>query len=306
MSKMMGLIKRNLLIYFKNRSAIIFSMLTPIIVLVLYILFLRGTLVRGIESAAEAVKDFIDSNDIKSFTNGLLLSGILGSAMITVPYNTLSTVISDRETKVDYDLSATPIKRYQIILAYYFASAISAFLMTSAILTAGLALITFGASEGSMYLAASDVAFLYLIVLLGSMSATAIFMPIMVLFKNSTAVGAFMGIISAAAGFVIGAYIPLSEFSDSIQTFCNIFPATGITVLLKKTMLSGMLGHMNDCIGGIDNGMFADAIKAVFGFEGRMFGNVLTASQTSIYIAAVTATFIVLIALVYPKVYKRK
>jgi len=44
MRKFVGLTKRNLLIYFKDIQSIFFSMLTPIIVLVLYVLFLKGDL----------------------------------------------------------------------------------------------------------------------------------------------------------------------------------------------------------------------------------------------------------------------
>lgn len=45
------------------------------------------------------------------FANLILLTGILGSAMITVPYNCLITLVKDRENKVDYDILATPLKR---------------------------------------------------------------------------------------------------------------------------------------------------------------------------------------------------
>ena len=48
-----GLIKRNLLLFFKDWQSILFSLLTSIIVLVLYLLFLKGTFVSAIQSAME-------------------------------------------------------------------------------------------------------------------------------------------------------------------------------------------------------------------------------------------------------------
>lgn len=300
---MLGLIKRNLLVYFKNKSSILFSMLTPIIILVLYLFFLKVNLVDAINSAASAIRDLVDSKDIDSFINGLLLCGIMGSAMITVPYNTLTSLVNDRESKVDYDLSATPIKRPKIILSYYISSALSAFIMTSVVFTIGLVIISLG---NPMHIGTSSVIALYGLILLGSMSATAIFMPMLILFKNTAAVSAFMGIISAASGFVIGAYIPLYQFSEGIQTFCNLFPATGITALLKKTMLGGLLTHIDEDLGGLDSGAFTSTLREVFGFSGKMFGNTLSGQNCILYIAAVTALFIFAIAIIYPKVYKRK
>ena len=45
MRGILGLIKRNLLLFFKDWQSILFSLLTSIIVLVLYLLFLKGTFV---------------------------------------------------------------------------------------------------------------------------------------------------------------------------------------------------------------------------------------------------------------------
>ena len=42
MKGFIGLTKRNMLVYFKDRQAVIFSLLTSIIVFTLYMLFLRN------------------------------------------------------------------------------------------------------------------------------------------------------------------------------------------------------------------------------------------------------------------------
>ena len=44
----MGIIKRNMLVYFKDIHAAIFSLLTSIIVFVLYLLFIKGTFVNSL------------------------------------------------------------------------------------------------------------------------------------------------------------------------------------------------------------------------------------------------------------------
>lgn len=304
MRKFIGLTKRNLLIYFKDIQSVVFSMLTSIIVFVLYLLFLKGNLVDAIEGSAKGLEDFIKGGDIDMLVNGILLTGILGSAMITVPYNCLSTIIKDRENKIDYDISATPIKRWQIILSYFMASTISAFVMASIILTVGILILS--GQESELHLTAESIASLYGITLLGAVSATSFFMLVVLLFKSSSASGAFFGILSATAGFVIGAYIPISQFSEGVQTFCNAFPASGITILFRNALLNDSLSNINDAIGGIDNGLFTKSIKEIFTFQQKVFGHVMNTGETVCYVIGFALLCILVMVIVYPKVYRRK
>lgn len=304
MRKFIGLTKRNLLIYFKDIQSVVFSMLTSIIVFVLYLLFLKGNLVDAIEGSAKGLEDFIKASDIDMLVNGILLTGILGSAMITVPYNCLSTIIKDRENKIDYDISATPIKRWQIILSYFMASTISAFVMASIILTVGILILS--GQESELHLTAESIASLYGITLLGAVSATSFFMLVVLLFKSSSASGAFFGILSATAGFVIGAYIPISQFSEGVQTFCNAFPASGITILFRNALLNDSLSNINDAIGGIDNGLFTKSIKEIFTFQQKVFGHVMNTGETVCYVIGFALLCILVMVIVYPRVYRRK
>ncbi len=303
MHKFIGLTRRNLLVYFKDRTSVFFSMLTPLIIFVLYLLFLRQTYVNSIENAAEALMDFIQSDDIAALSNGLLLTGIMGAALINIPYNCLFTMIRDREAKVDYDICATPVSRVQIILSYFTASAISAFLMTSVIFGAGIAILC---ASCKMYLTFQTLLALFGVILIGSVSSTAIFMTILMFFKNSSSGAAFLGILSAGSGFVIGAYIPLSEFSEGISTICHLFPATCISVLIRRFLLTGVLDHIDEGIGGIDNGLFTASVRNSFSFQSVLSGKAFGWNQTMIYVMIVTGFFLLATALIYPRIYKRK
>ena len=298
-----GFTKRNLLLYFKDVQSVIFSLLTYIIVFVLYLLFLKGTFLDAIEEAMQGLEALVSDSDIEMLVSGILLVGIIGSALITVPYNCLSTIVKDRENRVDYDITATPLKRWQIILSYFTASTISAFITTSVILTAGLLLLSM---MGNLHMSVSGLAAAYGITLLGAVSATAFFMIVVLFFQSSSASGAFFGMLSAAAGFVIGAYIPISQFSEGVQTFCNLFPASGITVLFRNALLNGLLEEVNRSLGGIDQGMFVESIKECFTFRASLFGNSLSQAQSVWYVAGCTAVCMLIMILLYSRTYKRK
>lgn len=303
MKGFLGFTKRNLLIYFKDVQSVIFSVITSIIVFVLYLLFLKSNFVDAIQGVMQGMENIISSSDIDMLVNGFLLVGITGSALITIPYHCLQTIVRDRERKIDYDISSTPLKRWEIVLSYFVASTLSAFVMTAVVLTVGFIILS---GIGDLYMTREAFLYAYGLLFLGSVSATAFFMIVVLFFKSSSASGAFFGMLSAAAGFVIGAYIPISQFSEKVQTFCNLFPASQITILLRNVILNGILEHMDASIGGRDGGLFLTSMKESFTFRARLFENTMSCLNSGIYVALATVVCIVLMIAVYSRTYKRR
>lgn len=305
MRGILGFIKRNVLLFFKDWQSILFSLLTSIIVLVLYLLFLKGTFVSAIQSAMEqypGLASMVPQKDIDMFANLFLLSGILGSAMISVPFSCITVLVKDRANKVDYDILATPMKREQIILAYFISAVLTSILLNSIILAVGLIGIRM---QGNMYLNISQVVKAFSIIALGSISASAIFMIIVLFFKTVSACEAFFGILSAASGFVIGAYIPISQFSDGVQTVCNLFPASQITIMLRNILLNGLLEHINTSLQGVDQGMFVLSLKEYFTFQAKLFKGYLDMNKMLEYILGVILFCIVAQIMIYSGSYQK-
>ena len=303
MKQFWGLTRRNLLVYFKDVQAVLFSMLTSIIVFVLFVLFLRQSYADSITAEAASLGPLVKAGDIDSFTYGLLLSGLMGSTVITVSYHSLTTIVRDREKRIDYDVSATPIRRWQIILSYFTASILSAVVMACLVLTAGL---IFVSAKGSLFLTLGDAASLYALTALAALSAASLFMLVVLFFKSTSASGAFFGILSAASGFVIGAFMPISQFSEGVQRFCSVFPGTGVTALYRRILLRRLLAEIDRGIGGVDGGGFARGLEETFISPVRLFGRSLSPGQTLLYIAAGVVLCVAAICVIYPKIYKRK
>lgn len=305
MRGILGLIKRNLLLFFKDWQSILFSLLTSIIVLVLYLLFLKGTFVSAMQSAMEqypGLVSMIAETDIDMFANLLLLTGILGSAMISVPFSCITTLVRDRANKVDYDILATPLKRGQIIFAYFVSAVLSSTLLNGFILAIGLVGVSL---QGDTHLNGIQLVKAFAVVALGSISASAIFMIIVLFFKTVSACEAFFGILSAASGFVIGAYIPISQFSNGVQTVCNLFPASQITIILRNILLNGLLEHINTSLQGVDQGMFVLSLKDYFSFKAKLFYGYLNMNKMLGYILGVILFCIVAQIMIYSGSYKR-
>ena len=305
MRGILGFIKRNVLLFFKDWQSILFSLLTSIIVLVLYLLFLKGTFVSAIQRAMEqypGLASMVPQKDIAMFANLFLLSGILGSAMISVPFSCITVVVKDRANKVDYDILATPLKRGQIIFAYFVSAVLSSTLLTGFILAIGLVGISL---QGDAHLNAIQLVKSFAVVALGSISASAIFMIVVLFFKSVSACEAFFGLLSAASGFVIGAYIPISQFSNEVQTVCNLFPASQITIMLRNILLNGLLEHINTSLQGVDQGMFVLSLKEYFTFQAKLFKGYLDMNKMLEYILGVILFCIVAQIMIYSGSYKK-
>jgi ABC-type multidrug transport system permease subunit len=296
-----GLTKRNLLVFFKDRSAVFFSLLTPVIVLALYQLFLKGTYTDSMNNVIRqtpGLSGMIAESDVDMLVNLVMLTGIVGSALITVSFNCLRMVVEDREDRKDYDIRATPVRRWQIALSYFVSAALSSMLLTGMILTAGLLILRM---QGELYMGAADILKAFGITILGSVSATALFMIVVLFFRSSAAGSAFSGILSAAAGFMIGAYIPISDFSFAVQTACNLFPVSQVTILLRNILMRGMLQKIDTSLHGVDGGMFTESFRKLFSFRAYLFGTWLDMKPMLAYVTGAALACILIQAVIYSR-----
>ena len=129
MKSFIGLTKRNMLVYLRDRATVFFSLLSPLIILFLYIMFLKQNYVDSVNSiiVSAGLSDFITNKQVDGFVNSWLISGLLASSCITVPLSSLTLIVTDKEKQRDYDLLASPVKKWKIGLSYLVASFLNNF-----------------------------------------------------------------------------------------------------------------------------------------------------------------------------------
>lgn len=263
-----GMTVRNIKVYFKDKGTVFFSILAPLIVFMLYILFLKDTYIDGIMQNLNGAENLINKSDIDSIANTWLLAGILASSTITVSFNSLSVMVGDKERKVDYDFNSSPCYGMPVILSYFVGAFINTFIISTGILAVGLIVISI---IGNAYLTFVGILELLLITIIASASSTMIMMVIASLFKKMSSLGAFGGLISAAIGFIIGAYIPLGSFDQTTQSIMAILPGSQIAALYRNVLMSGCVENAGNMLG---NGAaeFTTYIKDLFSLSLNMFG----------------------------------
>lgn len=290
------LTRRNILMFLTNKTTVFFSLLANIILLSLYLLFLKENYVSTLEEIASGFGT-LDTKLMNGFINSYLISGILGTTCITVALNSLIVMVKDKEDKVDLDYKSSPISKVLVSLSYFIGALISTYIIGVIFLTIGLIALSIG---GTMYLSVSGIISVYLILLLGCISSTTLMIIIASFFKSSSGLGAFGGIVSAVVGFLIGAYMPISQFSDSIQIFSNVLPASHVTGLLRYELLTPVLNEMNLSLGS----SFTNIMSEVFALELNFFGTMISSPVMYVYVIVTSILLGALSVLVFKKLNK--
>ncbi|MBS5660162.1 MAG: ABC transporter permease [Clostridiales bacterium] len=218
------LIKRNCKLFFKDKGMFITSLITPIILLVLYATFLAKVYR---DSFASAMPEGFSVPEalINGTVGGQLISSLLAVSCVTVAFCT----------------NLLMVKHSTLALSYFAASAVATLIINFTALT--VCLIYLGAT--GWYLTAAHVLLLILdvtlLVLFGTALSSVINFPL-----STNGQGSAVGtIISAGYGFICGAYMPISAFSDGLQRVISFLPGTYGTSLLRNHALAGVYREMS-------------------------------------------------------------
>ncbi len=233
------LIRRNMRMFFKEKGLFFTSLITPLILLVLYMTFLsnvyKDSFLMGIP-AGFAVDDTI----VNAFAGGQLVSSLLAVCGVTVAFCSNMLMVQDKVTGASRDFGITPLKASVKALGYYIATFLSTLLIC---LIAAVAGFVYLGSVG-WYLSAWDVCQVLLDVLLLVLFGTALSSVINVFLSSQGQISAVGSIVSSCYGFLCGAYMPISQFGEGLQTVLAFLPGTYATSLLRNHCLNGVFEEM--------------------------------------------------------------
>lgn len=128
MNTVFALIKRNIKLFFKDKGMFFTSLITPAILLVLYVTFL-GNVYRS--SFEESLPDAFElsENLMNGLIGGQLISSILAVSCVTVAFCSNFLMVQDKVNGSIKDLRISPVKSSALSLSYYIATLISTLLV---------------------------------------------------------------------------------------------------------------------------------------------------------------------------------
>ncbi len=261
-SQLVLLTKRDMVLYFKDKMTFLVSLITPMILLVLFITFLKTAYENEIIAAIAPLT--IDGRILDGFSGGWLFSSVLATSCITVSFCSGMMVI-DKVSKADLDFRVIPVRQSIVKLAYVFSNFLSTLFVCLALLIIGLIYLAFV----GFYLHVADVFLAILNIALTALFGTLLSNIIWTFVNSQGVVSAICTLMSAIYGFICGAYMPISSMGEGFKVFTGFLPGTYSTVFFRNIFLRGNLDVMKESlpVAAVDG--IAESFDVTYTFFGR-------------------------------------
>lgn len=218
------LVKRNLLIFFRDKSSVFFSLLGVFVIIGLYVLFLGDMM----------VKNMADMKGVRFLMDSWIMGGLLAVTPITTSLGAMATMIEDKRNNIYKDFQASPLKRSTLAGGYIVSGFFISLIMT---------LITFVLAEGYIVMYGGELlafeAMLKVILLIIFTTAASSFMMFYMVswFKSVNAFSTASTLVGTLIGFLTGIYIPIGSLPEAVQLVVKVFPPSHAGVLFRRIMM---------------------------------------------------------------------
>ncbi len=231
------LVKRNIKMYFQDKGFFVSSLITPLILLLLYSTFLKNAYVSSFNSAVAQNGITIADSYVNGFVYGWLFSSLIAVSAVTVAFCSNLLMVQDKFMGTIHDLEIAPISRGKIAIAYYLASMIETTIIILIEIGIGFLII----SSYGWFLTFKDI----LGILIGSFLlvnfGTALSSLIHYFLSTQGQMSAVGTLVSSVYGFICGAYMPISQFGAGLQKVLGFLPGTYGTSLIRNHYERGVL-----------------------------------------------------------------
>jgi len=293
------LTKRHLKMIFSNKIRMFYTLMVPIIILVIYIIFLRNMELTAVEN--ELQKMAIDVNNkelmykISMVVDAWMLSGIVSISSVTISLQTNSLIVEDKENGINKDFVSSPINKNILIASYFIYNFLITIFLTFLVLITSFIFLAF---YGEMYLNFTDIITMFGTVFLTCIPTTLLTVFICIFIKTEPILASVIAIFSAAIGFLTGAYMPISMLAKPIQYFCAFIPGTYSCSLIRFSFLENPINGLEAYLVANPNILPAgksatdvmNLIRNNFGFNVNFFEMPLTPA----YSVLVTGIFFII------------
>lgn len=221
---MIYLVRRNLLVFFRDRGAVFFSLLAVFIIFGLYILFLGDVTTAGMANVPGA----------KYLVDAWIASGLLAVTPVTASLGAMGVLIDDKRFGIYRDFAASPVKRSRLATSYLTSGFLVSLILT--LLTLVLGLVYLFVRNGTMPGLVPILKALGL-VLLSALTSTLMMFYLVSWFKSANAFSAASTVLGTLIGFLTDIYIPIGNLPSPVQTLSMIFPPTHGALLFRRILM---------------------------------------------------------------------
>lgn len=280
--KFISLVSRNTKCYFKDKFTFFMSLLTPLILLVLFATFLRNVYVDSFRAALTSNNFQFENQNrlIEGMAGAWLLSSIVGVSSVTVAFMSNLIMIEDKINSTLNDYLVSPVKPTTLSIAYF----VSNFFVTFAVIMCVMLIGHIYLAAVGWYISVGD-AFMIIVDCICCILFGTLFAGVVESFVSTQGgLSAVASLVSSMYGFLCGAYMPISTFSAGLRNVLGLLPGTYSIGILRNHYLGGYVSALADegvsveVLEGIKDSF--DANLYLFGHQiplGAMYGILLGA-----------------------------
>lgn len=245
---MLALVRRNICLYFRDRMSVFFSLLSVLIALGIYFMFLSENMISSVDSVS----------NVTFLMDSWFLAGSMAIVSITTTLGAYGVKIDDEVLLIRKDFMVSPMKRSKLALSYIVTSCVIGCMMCFIVLVFGEAFILLRGGELVSIIALLKI--LGVVILSVACGSAMMFLLTHFLHTSSSFTGAST-VIGVLIGFLTGLYMPIGELPSIAQSVMKLIPTSHSASLFRQIFMEV---PMEDTFNNAPIAM-VDEFKEVFG-----------------------------------------
>ena len=231
MNEIKAMTKRNLLIYFRDKSAVFFSILSALILLAIMVVFLGESSSEGLLDALNQYGTGTAEENAKNaswLVQLWIMGGILGINSVTVSLTAIGAMVEDEERGRLRAFYVTPASRVYMSRGYILSAGVSGMVIWLTTIVDLVSLVGVIALNTFVFSTIGYLAALFI--------------------RTGSAWSGMLTVAGTLVGFLGGTYIPVASMSEWLQNVVKLLPVIHGTALMRrfcmqsasKTVFAGM------------------------------------------------------------------
>lgn len=215
---------RNLKLFFRDRSAVFFSLLAVFIIIGLYVLFLGDTVMSGMDGVTGA----------RFLMDSWIMAGLMAVTTVTTTMGAVGVVVDDKAKGIAKDFRTSPMKRTTLVGGYLISTLVVGLVMSLvALVLAELYIVL----SGGQFLPWPNLLKVLGLLVLSTMASGSMMFFVVSFFKTQNSFGVASTVLGTLIGFLMGIYVPIGVLPSSVQAVIKFFPISHAAALFRQVFM---------------------------------------------------------------------
>ncbi|HAT54797.1 MAG TPA: ABC transporter permease [Lactobacillus sp.] len=221
---MSAIIERNVKLFFRNRVGVFFSILSTLIVLGLYIVFLKQNMVSEWHQVSHPTR----------LLDPWVMGGTLSVTAVTVTLDGARQYVTD-QTKAALDFEVAPVSEFRRQLAYGFSAVIIGIVMQVVVYV--IDALYFGLADKVYFSLAVDFK-VFVLICINTIVSALLSIMLAAWIESIDTWSTLESIIATASGFLSGIYMPIGALPHFAQTIIKFYPGAYSAGLFRRILMN--------------------------------------------------------------------